>query len=327
MRVAVLVLPSSRLFDIAAAAEAFSSDKRNGRPRNDLVFHAPSPRVNLSGDVDVSAAPLDGAAAADLIVIPGFSHIDDAFSDSPDDGLVQAVDVVRAARAHGTTIAALCTGAFLAARAGLLDGQIATTHWRYAALFQERFPRVCVDADRIFAHDDSGLVWTSAGVTAGIDLCVELVRARHGSAAAADVARGLVMPVVRGGGQRQYVPPRIHTAEGSSGVIVRVTEAVVSALNRPWPVADLAAVGAVSVRTLHRRFADILGVSPAAWVAAQRVEVGRELLETTSLSIDEIAQRVGFSDATLFRRHFLARFGVPPSRYRASFAARDSIDE
>lgn len=320
MRVAVLVLPASRPFDVVAALETFSDDRVGRIPRNEVARHSPWSRVALSGGIEMSARPMDEALAADVLVVPGFVSVDEAFSDDPVSGVGDAIDLVRAVHRRGGTVAALCTGAFLVARSGLLDAQVATTHWRFEALLRQRFPRLRVDADRIFAHDVTGRVWTSAGVTAGIDLCVELIRSQHGSVAAAEVARSMVMPVVRGGGQRQFIPPRSGVGDGIGGVVSSLSVEVAAAIGGQWTVASLAARAAVSPRTLHRVFVETVGAPPIDWLCGMRVDAARELLESSSLSVEQIAHRVGFSSATVLRRHFARRLGVSPSSYRERFS-------
>lgn len=209
----------------------------------------------------------------------------------------------------------ICTGAFVLAEAGLLDGRKATTHWDYAELFRSRYPKVDLDPDVLFVDD--GRVLTSAGVAAGIDLCLHVIRSDHGSEVANRAARRCVVPSWRDGGQSQFIErPVPETGDASTGPTRGW------ALTRLADDLDLRAMAAharMSVRTFTRRFREETGLSPARWLAGQRVELARQLLETTDLPVDRIAERAGFGTATSMRQHLHSVVGVAPAAYRSAF--------
>lgn len=211
---------------------------------------------------------------------------------------------------------AICAGAFVLAGAGLLDGRRATTHWRMAQELAAGFPAVQVDADVLFV--DHGDVATSAGTAAGVDLCLHLVRADHGAAYAAQVARHMVMPPHREGGQLQYSAVPL-TAGQPTESLAALLEWATGRLAQPLSVDDLAARVGVSPRTLARRFAEQLGTSPGQWLLAQRITAARALLEETDLPVDTIALRVGLSSAVNLRRRFHQALRTTPSAYRRAF--------
>jgi AraC family transcriptional activator FtrA len=321
MHVGLLILEGMRSFDVAIAVEVFSSGVADGAPRNEVVLAGPRPSVQLSGGLRAQVEPLDALATAELILIPGFAKIETRLPDFDGPDVRTAVTWLRAQHARGATLAALCTGTFLLAETGLLDGSSATTHWRHAERLALRYPQVRVDPAVIHLHDDQRRLWTSAGVTAGVDMCLALIRHFHGAAAAAIVARSMVLPVSRSGGQAQFIPPRVSGRELPGAELDRLRHAVAGDLASPWPNARLAATAGVAGRTLQRRFAE-LGISPSQWLIEQRVVAAQELLESSDLSVEQIAGRVGFGSADLLRKHFAARVSVSPSRYRESFRQR-----
>ncbi|MFC5662622.1 GlxA family transcriptional regulator [Kitasatospora misakiensis] len=217
----------------------------------------------------------------------------------------------------GTRIVAICTGAYVLAAAGLLDGRPATTHWREADHLQRMFTTARIDPDVLFIDD--GDVLTSAGVAAGIDLCLHIVRRDHGSDIANDVARACVVPPWRDGGQAQYIqrPVPDHTTPGTAP-----TQAWVMAhLADPVTLADMAAHAGVSVRTFTRRFREEVGTSPGRWLVRQRVDLARHLLESTDWPVDLLANRAGFGTGVSLRQHFHTTLGVTPQAYRRTFRA------
>ncbi|MFF3466933.1 GlxA family transcriptional regulator [Streptomyces sp. NPDC002619] len=231
---------------------------------------------------------------------------------------------VRAALARirpGTRVVSLCTGAFTLAAAGLLDGRPATTHWAHTDQFRQLFPQVALDPEVLFVDD--GDVLTSAGVASGIDVCLHLVRADHGSAIANQVARQCVVPPWREGGQAQYIvqpmPP-----EGVSGTGATRAWAL-EHLDRPLALRELAAHARMSPRTFTRRFQEETGTSPGRWLKQQRVQRARHLLETSDLTVDRIAAEVGFATATSLRQHLHAAIGVSPQAYRNTFRVRSGV--
>ncbi|GAA3879870.1 helix-turn-helix domain-containing protein [Saccharothrix violaceirubra] len=248
---------------------------------------------------------LSGLVDCDLVVVPGRV---DPFQPVP------AV-AVEALRDFGGAIAALCSGAFTLAAAGLLDGLPATTHWMLLDALAERAPAVDVRHDVLFTSE--GRVLTSAGVVGGFDLCLHLVRRELGADAAATLARRLVMPPVRHGDQRQYVEPPLPSRPGSG--IAATVDWAVDRLADPIGVADLAAHAGLSERTFHRTWLAVTGSTPGRWLQTQRVLLAQRLLETTDLPVDRVAERAGLGTAANLRRRLRAELGVAPDAYRRTF--------
>jgi transcriptional regulator GlxA family with amidase domain len=217
----------------------------------------------------------------------------------------------------GTRIVSICTASYLLAAAGLLDGRPATTHWAEAEHFKRLFPGVDVNADVLFVDD--GDVLTSAGVAAGIDLCMHIVRRDHGSEVANRVARRCVVPPWREGGQAQFIERPVPEPDAAATSATRAW--ALGELHRPIPLAEMARHAGMSVRTFSRRFRDEAGMTPGQWLARQRVDLARRLLETTDLPVDRIAERAGFGTSASLRQHLVASIGVPPSAYRHTFRA------
>ncbi|MEQ3554560.1 helix-turn-helix domain-containing protein [Pseudonocardia nematodicida] len=234
-----------------------------------------------------------------------------------DDPGERVLDVVRRAAGRGARIVAICTGTYTLAAAGLLDGRPATTHWAHARRFRRMYPTVRLDPDVLFVDD--GDVLTSAGVAAGIDLCLHLVRRDHGADIAAATARRNVVAPWREGGQAQFVETRVPTATGTATAAVR--EWAVAHLDRPLGVEELAARASTSVRTFTRRFRAETGESPGRWVAARRLDLVRRLLETTDLPVEQVAARSGFGTTAALRQRLHAEIGMAPLAYRRSHRA------
>ncbi|MFD0904989.1 GlxA family transcriptional regulator [Actinomadura sediminis] len=230
-------------------------------------------------------------------------------------GADPVIEALRAAHARGARIASVCTGAFVLAAAGLLDGLRATTHWLSCDRLADRFPAVRVDPAVLYV--DEGRVLTSAGEAAGIDLALHMIRRDHGAAVAADVARRTVVPPHREGGQAQFIARPVPPARGPSTDAARTW--ALRHLDRPVTLAEMAARASMSVRTFTRRFRDETGMSAAAWLTLQRVERARELLERTDLPVDRVAEHAGFGTGASLRAHMRATLGVSPSAYRATF--------
>lgn len=251
-------------------------------------------------------------ATADSVVIPP-SH---ALNKIIEDGLL-ADPIQRALKEirPGTRLIAICTGAFVLAAAGLLDGRPAATHWAEASTLQALFPSVRVDPDVLFIDD--GDVLTSAGVAAGIDLCLHVIRRDHGSAVANLAARLCVVPPRREGGQAQYVRRPIPPAADGGTAATRAWAA--ERLGRPLGLDELARHSGMSVRTFTRRFRAETGVSVGAWLAAQRLDYARHLLEDTELTVDQVAERAGFGTGANLRRALRETVGVSPIAYRRTF--------
>jgi AraC family transcriptional regulator, transcriptional activator FtrA len=252
---------------------------------------------------------LGGLRDAGTIVIPGWRDLDER----PPEVLLNAV---RAGYARGARLVTICSGVFVLAAAGLLDGRRATTHWLFAERLQTRFPNVRVEPDVLFV--DEGQILTSAGSAAGLDLCLHIVRADYGAEIANQVARRLVVPPQREGGQSQYIPAvvRNHTANG----LARVLEWAQQRLHEPLSVERLADRAAMSGRTFARRFREETGTTPHQWLTHQRLIAAQRRLETTQESMDDVAEAVGLRTAATLRLHFRDRLGTTPTAYRRRFS-------
>jgi AraC family transcriptional regulator, transcriptional activator FtrA len=309
-RVVALVLPPQSTFELACAAEVFGV-RRPGLPVRyefGVCTEHPGRLSTLAGYDMAVAADLTALDAADTVVIPGWQQPDTTASPA-------VVRALRLAHRRGARIVAICSGAFLLAQAGLLDHRRATTHWRMTAELTARFPEVQVDPDTLYI--DHGDVATSAGTAAGIDLCLHLVRADHGAAYAAQIARHMVMPPHREGGQLQYAAPL--PAGPPLDSLAPVLDWMTERLHEPLSANDLASRAGVSARTLARRFAEQLGVSPGRWLLGKRIAAAQVLLEETDLPIEAIAVRVGLSSATNLRRRFHRALRTTPAAYRRAF--------
>ena len=224
------------------------------------------------------------------------------------------LDALRRAHERGARLLSICSGVFVLAAAGLLDGKRATTHWRYVDELRARYPRIEVEPDVLYI--DEGSVLTSAGSAAGIDLCLHVVRRDYGAEIANQVARRLVVPPHRDGGQSQYVQAPMRAPEG----LAPVMEWALRRLHTPLAVADLARRANMSDRTFARRFVDETGTTPHKWLTHQRLIAAQRRLETTRDSIDEVAQAAGFDTVETLRHHFRRAFGTTPTSYRRRFA-------
>lgn len=268
--------------------------------------------VAATGSLDVVIGHgLDALDTADTVIVTGTGARHDA---GP-----RVLDALRAAAAAGKRIASICTGAFVLAQAGLLDGRAATTFWIMSGEFARRFPDVELRRDVLFV--DEGQVLTSAGLSAGIDLCLHMVRNDHGAAVAATTARLLVAAPGRPGGQSQVLRTPLPPDRGTALAATRAW--ALARMHEPLTVADLAAHAHTSVRTLTRRFRDETGLSPLQWLLHHRVDRALEILETTDLPLDQVARECGLGTPDSLRHHVTRRLGVPPSSYRAVFVRPD----
>lgn len=256
-------------------------------------------------------------AEAGTVIVPGWMDIDTPVPNA-------IVDALRAAHDRGARLMSICSGAFVLASTGLLDARRATTHWRYADELQRRHPSIHVDPGVLYV--DEGQLLTSAGSAAGLDLCLHLVRRDYGPAIANHVARRLVIAPHRDGGQAQFLERPVESAARNS--LSALLDTMRQRLHEPLRIEALAQLAAMSERTFLRRFRAATGMTPADWITQARVDHARELLEHTTLSIEQIAQRTGLGAATTLRHHFRKKVGVSPLAYRRQFAsdpARRSI--
>ncbi|MEU5150161.1 MULTISPECIES: GlxA family transcriptional regulator [Streptomyces] len=309
-RVVCLLLPPQSTFELACAAEVFGLN-RPGLPTRytfEVCAERPGPVPTLGGYDMAVAFGLSALERAQTVLVPGW--VQRASTPSP-----RVVAALRRAHRRGVRVVALCSAAFLLAEAGLLEGRRATTHWRMADELAARYPGIEVEPDVLYT--DLGDVATSAGTAAAIDLLLHLIRTDQGAAYANQVARHMVMPPHREGGQLQYAA--LPLGERMPDSLAPVLDWAAERLHEPLSVDDLASFGAVSTRTLARRFAEQLGTSPGNWLLRQRVMAARTLLEETDLPVETIAARTGLSSAANLRRRFHALVHTTPAAYRRSF--------
>jgi len=290
-------------FELTATYEIFTAPQLD----YDVRFCGDAPvragRFTLEPDL-----PLDRLVEADTVVVPAVEDVD-----QPLDPLL--VGAVKAAHGRGARIMSLCTGAFVLAEAGLLDGLRATTHWGHTDELARRYPRVEVDPDVLYV--DNGQVLTSAGKAAAIDLSLHVIRSDHGAATANTAARRLVVPPHRDGGQAQFVLAPVPSGEGHP--LTELFEWVSARFDRMITVEDMARQANMSSRHLARLFRAVTGTTPLQWLHVQRIRRAQELLEMTDDSVDQIAEASGMGTATTLRRHFHRTVGVPPDTYRRTF--------
>jgi transcriptional regulator GlxA family with amidase domain len=314
-QVAVLALPPVVALDLGVPSQVFHSARgADEQLRYEVKVASPDggPVATTAGFTVQPAHDLSVLDEADSVIVSG---IGDAHQQPPTPEPVLAA--LRSAYERGARIMSICTGAFVLAEAGLLDDRPATTHWWYTEEFRRRYPRVLLDPDVLFVDD--GQVLTSAGVAAGLDLCLHVVRRDHGSEVANRAARRAVVPAWRDGGQAQFIERPVPQLGEASTAGARAW--ALQRLEHPIDLTELAAQARMSVRTFTRRFREETGVSPGRWLLAQRVEHARRLLESTDLTVDTVASRAGFGTAVSLRQHLHAVVGVSPAAYRRSFRA------
>ncbi|MFF3289198.1 GlxA family transcriptional regulator [Streptomyces sp. NPDC003023] len=316
-RVVVLALTGLLPFELGIPHRIFGRAKDTaGNALYEILTCGVRPgpvRTDADFDVTVAHGP-EALATADTVIVPASYELGPVYEEG------RLTEELEAALAHvrpGTRMVSICTGGYVLAAAGYLDGRPATTHWSSAEHFQRLFPSVRVDADVLFIDD--GDVLTSAGVAAGLDLCLHIVRRDHGAAVANDVARRTVVPPHRDGGQSQYIHRPVPEPRAATTTTARAW--ALGRLHEPLQLRDLAERESMSVRTFTRRFREEVGISPGQWLTQQRVERARHLLESTDLSVDQVAQDAGFGTAQSMRQHLQAVLGVPPTVYRRTFRA------
>ena len=307
-----MVAPSSRAPSRSPCSG--STARTPGVPRYRLlVCGGEEGPLRTTGGLELSAPyGLEAIGRAGTVVVPAWRSIT---SPPPP----EALDALRRAHEEGARIVGLCTGAFVLAAAGLLDGRPATTHWMYAPTLAKRYPSVHVDPRELFVDD--GDVLTSAGTAAGIDLCLHIVRTDHGSEAAGALARRLVVPPRRSGGQERYLDRSLPEEIGSDP-LAEVVAWALEHLHEQFDVETLAARAYMSRRTFDRRFRSLTGSAPLQWLITQRVLQAQRLLETSDYSVDEVAGRCGFRSPVALRGHFRRQLGSSPAAYRSAYRVR-----
>ncbi|REE97375.1 helix-turn-helix domain-containing protein [Thermomonospora umbrina] len=311
--IAVLAFDGMAPFELGGVVEIFGLP----RPELDVPWYElrvcaaepGRPLRSLGGLTLTASHGLDAFASADTVMAVS---VPDVRGEVPSD----VVSALREAHARGARVVSICSGAFALAAAGLLDGRTVTTHWRYADLLQRRFPSVKVDADVLYVDD--GDILTSAGSAAGLDLCLHLVRKDHGARVANAVARRLVIPPHREGGQAQYVEAAVPEAARDDAVARSMAWAL-EHLASPITVADMARQAHLAPRTFIRHFGRQTGTSPLRWVIVQRVMATLPLLEEGTMPIEEVGAAVGFDSPVTFRHHFTRAMKTSPSAYRRTF--------
>lgn len=322
-RVAILVHDGLSPLEFGVACEVFGFDRSSlGVPWYETTVAAsePGPVTTQLGFSVEALSGLEAVARADTVIVPPVAPSLEEGADPKGPGGIDArvLDALRAAHRRGARLASLCTGAFVLAHAGLLDGRRATTHWTSAAALAARFPEIDVDPKVLYV--DEGDVLTSAGAAASIDLCLYLVRIDFGAEIANAVARSLVVQPHRDGGQAQFVESPLPARPGD-GALHGTLDWAVTHLGEPLTVDVLSDRAAMSPRTFARRFRAATGTTPHRWISQQRVRLAQRLLETTDFTVDHIADRCGLGTAANLRLHFDALVGVSPAAYRRSFAA------
>ncbi len=314
-KVCVLAYDSLRTFEYAMVVEVFVKDRPKNNPWYTFsIVNANSNEVTGLGNVTVRPEHgLPEFVGADLIIIPGWTS-----RNTPVSGALKSA--IMGAHANGCRIAASCSGIFVLAQCGLLDGRSATTHWRYIKTLAEKFPAINIDPDVLYV--DEGDVLTSAGSVSGIDLFLHIVRQDFGAERADEVAKRLLMPRhrngdLRDGGQRHYMAR--HIGDEYKGNIAVLLDVIRENLDQDWNITRMAEQSKTSTRTLQRRIRNMTGLSPHSWLTMERIELVKYLLETTNLNIQKIAEIAGLKTPETLRHHFKRITGTSPTQFRANF--------
>ncbi|WP_367125329.1 helix-turn-helix domain-containing protein [Streptomyces phytohabitans] len=317
--VAVLLFSGGPIFESSIPLSVFGIDRQDaGVPRYRLLVAAGEDGpLRTTGGLELSAPyGLDALSRAGTVVVPAWRSI----TQPPP---AAALEALRRAHEEGARIIGLCTGSFVLAAAGLLDGRPATTHWMYAPTLAKRYPAVHVDPRELFVDD--GDILTSAGTAAGIDLCLHVVRTDHGAEAAGALARRLVVPPRRNNGVDTGHPRHLDRSlpeEIGADPLAEVVAWALEHLHEQFDVETLAARAYMSRRTFDHRFRSLTGSAPLQWLITQRVLQAQRLLETSDYSVDEVAGRCGFRSPVALRGHFRRQLGASPAAYRAAYRAR-----
>jgi AraC family transcriptional regulator, transcriptional activator FtrA len=312
--VGVLVVDGLAMFEFGVVCEVFGLDRTDdGVPKFDFRVAGARPGERLRTGLGLEMVVpygLDALDDVDLVAVPA-TVIRDRYEP-------EVLDAIRRAHARGATIISVCSGVFLLAAAGILDGRTATTHWKHAPELAARYPGVTVDPDVLFV--DEGDIVTSAGTAAGIDACLHVVRRELGSGIANTIARRMVVPPQRDGDQRQFIEQPVPVCTDDS--LRHVLDWVVERLGDDHTVESLAGRALMSPRTFARRFGAETGTTPMRWLTSQRVLHAQRLLEASELDVEEVARECGFGSAALLRHHFRRAVGVAPADYRMAFRTR-----
>jgi transcriptional regulator GlxA family with amidase domain len=311
-KIVLLALPGTAPFEFGVVCEVFGIDRSEmGGPAFDFTIATAVPgpvRTSLGYDMIITNG-LEAAADADLIAVPAHAidQVDEAY-----------LEVIRAAEARGAWVLSVCSGAFVLAQAGILEGRRSTTHWMHTDALAARYPGTTVDPDVLFVEDRH--VVTSAGTAAGIDAALHIVRKELGAAVTNVVARRMVVPPQRDGGQSQYIAFPVQ--EKCADSFAEVVEWMLENLREDLPVEQLARRSHMSARTFARRFRADMGTTPAAWLNRQRIIRAQHLLEATDRSLEQVAADTGFGAAAVMRHHFLKTLQTTPTAYRRAFGER-----
>ena len=315
-RVAILAYDGVNLFELGAALEIFTLSNAL-QPCYDIVVCAEKEGFLVrSGAISLKVeAGLSALVKAHTIIVPGWLDVDD----TPP---YLAIQALREAHMAGSRLVSICSGVFLLAEAGILDGRRAAVHWSQARLLAERYPRINVDPKVLYV--DEGNVMSSAGRAAGLDLCLHIVRKDQGGKTARAVAQRMVIPAHREGDQTQYIP---HSAQTQVDGLADLCAWMIRNIQRRISVDDMAAKALMSRRTFIRRFEAATGVAPTEWLTQQRLARARELLEETVMPLDHIAMTVGFATIDTFRHHFQRQFNTTPIAYRRRFRSSSATSD
>lgn len=300
---------AAEIFGITELSEMFSAGI--ARPWYTVKLCAEQPEIRMLGGATVSTSyGLADLAEADTVIIPSVHDVTAPTSQA-------LIDAIRTARDRKARLVSICSGAFALAAAGVLDGRSATTHWIYVDLLQQRYPDIDVDPAPLYVDGDD--VLTSAGCAAGLDLCLHIVRSDHGAQVANDVARRLVISPHRAGGQAQYIDTPVPEPTTDGRIAAGMAWAL-EHLDTPITLDELAAQSTMSRRSYLRQFTKATGTTPIKWLIEQRIQASLALLESSSLSIEQISARVGFESPVTYRHHFVRQLRTTPSDYRSCFA-------
>jgi transcriptional regulator GlxA family with amidase domain len=310
--VAIVVYDGVALFELAAAHDVFGTDvtTASGMPLYQVLICGPAASVMTEAGFRMEVPRgLDALDTAQTVVV-----LPTLF---PEQVPAEVLDALRLARSRGQRLMSLCTGASVLAAAGLLDGHTATTHWSECADLARQYPRVTVDPGVLYV--DEGELLTSAGSAASLDLCLHVVQRDYGTQVATRVARDLVIPLHRPGGQAQYIETPVQEADSGGDLFADTISWLQAHLDQEVTIADLAARAAMSPRTFARRFPASTGTTPLTWILRERARLAQRLLETTDLPIDAIAGKTGFGTADNLRKHFGRMLHTTPQTYRRTF--------